>query len=229
MGPPLNYPPQPVEIEPGSYPRIPGSYSSWEAPIYTTSSIGVPDPSITSNAGLHRIGPIPSDFGIRNSSQDSLSTWWSSNDSPWVARGAVPDPTPEDRLQTRGYSIGHRSASHSSPFGVPNRPVNPSDTGSVHFRVPPSDSGYGTILSQESASVRGSDIHDHSPDNQSLAGRVHEFQQYHEGRNSHELHEGGPWTLIQQNVLPYRCDICQRPVKTKSELKYVTPVISNIC
>jgi hypothetical protein len=217
MAPPLrNYPPQPVEIDPGSYSRTPASYPPWEAGTYAIGSIGEPSPSI----GHNRTAPISHDLGARNSPQDALASWYSGNDGPWIPKGVVPDVAPEERSHARGFPL-HRHSGYGSQPGVRYRPGNPSDNGSVPFGVPPSDSGYGTGLSLESASVRGSDIVDHSQDNRTHISRVPEYRQFHENGPSRDSGGTEQWPFTSPSAPSFRCETCKKPVKTKSELKYV--------
>jgi hypothetical protein len=223
----LNYPPQPVEIEPGSYPRAPGSYTSWEAPIYSIGSNGEPNPLLSSSIGHNKSGPMPPDFGARNSPQDPLANWYTGMDGPWIPKSAIPVASPEERIHARGYHQ-YRNPRYSSPPGIRQRPGNPSENGSVPFGISPSDSGYGTGISLESASVRGSDIVDHSQDNRSLLGGVPEIPQYNESGSTRESHGTEQWTYNSPSAPLYRCPTCQKPVKTKSELKYVAQMRSNL-
>lgn len=221
MGPPqLNYPPQPVEIDPVSYPRTSVSFTHWEPIPYSIGSIGEPSPSPSSSIGHNRAAPISLDLGTRNNPQDPLTIWYTGNDGPWIPKGAVPEVAPDDRLLKRGHSL-HRISGYGSQSGLRHRPGNPSDNGSVHFGVSPSDSGYGTGLSLESVSVRGSDVADHSQENRSLIGRIPEFRQYNENGSSRDPNGTEQWGYSSPSAPSYRCETCQKTVKTRSELKYV--------
>jgi hypothetical protein len=222
MGPPhLNYPPlpQPVEIEPGSYPRAPGSYSSWEPTPYSVGSLGEPSPPVSNPIGHNKSGPVSLDFGPRNSPQDPITNWYTDNDGPWIPKGAVPEFSHDERIHTRGHT-SYRNSGYGSPPGIRHRPGNPSENGSVPFGISPSDSGYGTGVSLESASVRGSDIVDHSQNNRSLLGRVPELHRYNERGPARESHGTEQWPYNSPSAPLYHCPTCNKRVKTKSELKY---------
>lgn len=217
--PPLNYPPQPVEIDPVSYPRAPGTFPPWEPTTYSIGSVGEPSP-LSSSIGHNRTAPMSLDLGARTSPQDPLANWLGGNDAPWLPKGVVPEVSSDDRLHTRGYPP-HRLPGYGLQLGARPRPGNPSDSGSGQFGVPPSDSGYGTGLSLESASVRGSDIVDHNQDNRSLIGRVPEYRQYNESGPLRDANGSEQWAFTTPGAPSYRCETCKKLVKTKSELKYV--------
>ena len=96
------------------------------------------------------------------------------------------------------------------------------------FGISPSDSGYGTGISLESASVRGSDIVDHSQNNRSLLGRVPELHQYNESGSARESNGSEQWPYNSPSASLYRCATCHKRVKTKSELKYGARLHSNL-
>jgi hypothetical protein len=220
-------PPQPVEIEPGSYPRISGSYTHWESTAYSVGYAGETNPSLPNSIGHNKSSPVSLDFGSRNSPPDPLTAWYTGNDGPWIAKGAVPEVPQDERIHPRGYNP-YRNPGYSSPPDIRHRPGNPSDNESLHFGISPSDSGYGTGISLESASVRGSDIVDHSQDNRSLLGRVTETQQYHGRESTRKSHGTEIWPCNSPSANTYICPTCQKSVKTKSELKYVAQSHSNL-
>jgi hypothetical protein len=86
----LSYYPQPVEINPTSYSRAPSSYTSWEAPTYSIGSNGEPNPLLSSSIGHNKSGPLPPDFGARNSPQDPLANWYTGMDGPWIPISTIP-------------------------------------------------------------------------------------------------------------------------------------------
>jgi hypothetical protein len=223
----VSYPPQPVEIDPVSYPRAPGSYPPWEATTYSIGSLGEPNPPPFNSIGHNKSGPVSLDFGARNSPQDPIVNWYNGNDGPWIPKGAVPLVSHDERIHTRGYAP-YRNPGYGSPPGIRHRPGNPSDNGTVPFGISPSDSGYGTGISLESASVRGSDIVDHTQDNRSLLGRVPETHQYSESGPVRESHGTEQWPYNSISAPLYRCLTCHKKVKTKSELKYVTRLHGNL-
>jgi hypothetical protein len=218
----MNKPPQPVEIEPGSYPRISGSYVPWESTAY--SYVGETNPSLSNSLGHNKSGPVSLDFGARNSPPDPLTAWYTGNDGPWIAKGSVPEVSHDERIHPRGYTQ-YRTPGYGSPPGTRYRPGNPSDNESIHFGISPSDSGYGTGL--ESASVRGSDIVDHSQDHRSFLKRVPEMQQYQERGPLRKPHGTEPWPYSSPSANSYCCPTCHKQVKTKSELKCVAQSQSN--
>lgn len=228
MGPPqLNCPPQPVEIDPVSYPRPSGSYALWESTSYSTGPLGEPNPPVSNSIAHNKSGPGSLDFGTRNSPQDPITNWYTGNDGPWIPKGAVPEVSQDERINSRGYAL-YRNPGYGSPPGIRHRPGNPSDNGSVPFGISPSDSGYGTGISLESASVRGSDIVDHSQNNRSLLGRASEIHRYNESGPARQSHGPEQWPYNSPSMPLYRCPTCLKGVKTKSELKYVARLRSDL-
>ncbi len=223
MGPPqLNHPPQPVEIDPVSYPRVPGSYTPWEGAASSVGYVGESSTALSNSLGHNKSGPVSLDSGARNSPQDPLTSWYTGNDGPWIPKGAFPEVPQDERMHPRGYAHApYRNPGYCSSPEIRQGPGNLSENGSVHFGISPSDSGYGTGVSMESASVRGSDIVDHSQENRSILGRVPEVHQYHQRRSTRESHGTESWPYSSLSATLHRCPTCHTLVKTKSELKYV--------
>ncbi|CAG8949971.1 hypothetical protein HYFRA_00004303 [Hymenoscyphus fraxineus] len=225
MGPPpLDFPPQPVEIDVDlsshSSRTLPSPSQSgsnaWD-PIFSHPSFG--DASYgASNIG--RMQQIPSDTQSRGPAQDPLVQWYTGNDGPWVPK-VIPDVAIEERLHPR--QSGNRS--HVS-YGTQYRQPNPSDAGSVQFGVSNSDSGYGTRRSIGNGSVFSADIQDRDQDCQSLAGHVENFQPFHafpEILPPRDHTRVNDWTPTPKstgsNTPSLICQSCMKPVKTQSELK----------
>lgn len=220
MGPPSLSHPQPVEIEP--YNRLSGPYPPWESGVNLANSVGEPSALFSSSVSLDKSTAVSPEYGLRMGSRDPFAEWYTGKNQPWVPRGAVPEVCLDDRPPARGLSYSWRDTGNGHQPGIHNRPGHPSDTGSVQFGVLPSDSGYGSAMGLESASARGSDVVDHSPDIRSLAGRILTFQPYGDGGPLRETHEAfSPWPLTSANTTQFHCKHCNLAARTKSELKYV--------
>jgi hypothetical protein len=215
--PPLSHP-QPVEIDPN---RLSAAYAPWPESVgYLAGSIGEASALFSTSMGLDKTVGLPPEYASRSGPRDPMSEWLNSGkNGPWVPRGAVPEVALDDRPQPRGYSHPWRASGNGHPYGVHGRSGHPSDTGSVHFGILPSDSGYGSALGLESPSARGSDEVDHSPDMRGLRGPVSDFQPYGENGAYREAHEVYSWPLAAANPSQFRCAYCDQSVKTKSELK----------
>lgn len=218
MGPP---PPQPVEIDVDlsnsrtlPSPSASGA-SNWD-PLLQPHGFG-DGPYGSSN--MARMQQLPMDNQARGPTQDPLVNWYVGNDGPWVPK-VIPEVSIEERTHTR--QTGNR---HSVSFGSNYRQPYPSEAGSVHYGVAPSDSGYGTRRSVGNASVFSADVMERDQDCQSLAAHVENFQPFH-GFNDQQRDSrtNESWTRSNPpstgsdspNLV---CPTCRKAVKTQSELK----------
>jgi hypothetical protein len=223
MGPPpLDWPPQPVEIDVNTR-TLPSPSASVSAPNSWESSLLQPHGYGDTSYGpsnFARLQQIPMDNQNRASVPDPLAQWYMGNDGPWIPK-VIPDAVPEDRSQSRQAS--NRSLlSYAGQYKAPN----PSDGGSFQFGVPHSDSGYGTRRSVGNTSVFSADVPERDQDCQSIAGHVTDFQQFHalndvfprDGKTNDQ-----PWshpTSSPSDSSGLVCPTCHKAVKTPSELKY---------
>jgi hypothetical protein len=220
MGPPPLSHPQPVEIDPGSYNRLSGPYPPWPESGSYLGSIGDPNAIFTNSMSLDKTANMPPDYGPRNGPRDLMNEWLNSGkNGPWIPRGAVPEVPLDERPQARGHPHPWRGSGGGHQSGIQNRSGHPSDTGSVHFGILPSDSGYGSALGLESPSARGSDVVDQSPEMRNLRGPISDYQPYGENASYREPHELFSWHLPSASSTQFRCEHCHQFVKTKSELK----------
>jgi hypothetical protein len=221
--PPYNGIPQPVEVDLNisrpslTYPPPRGGAAGYPSGPLEDASL-----SFSSNPYY---GKIPLEYAARNTG-DSLATWYTDNDGPWLPKGAVPDASQEERLHMRGQPTGYRSLGYGPPIGTLQRNGEPSDTGSFHYGGPTSDSGYGTEprRSLESSSIRSYDLATPSLDSRSLMDRRLEGQPYNDVGSLHEPLESiwpsGEIVIDTSGAPPsLRCATCDKPVKTNSELK----------
>jgi hypothetical protein len=226
MGPPYmsysHHLPQPVEIDPVSYPKNSGPYPSWDS--YPVGPLGEPSSPFSHSANTNKT--VDADLGSRSGSQDPLTAWYTANDGPWtgIAKAAVSEIGPDQRMHSRNYQLGPRTTGYGPSSGTPHRPGNLSDLTSAQFAVPHSDSGYDSRRSLENASVRSTEVVDQNLDTRSLTGRALEFHSYLEGTFKEQT-QAEIWSATQPNaplptVSQLFCDFCQKYVKTKSELKY---------
>jgi hypothetical protein len=220
MGPPpLDSPPQPVEIDLNSSRTLPSPSAS--APnAWDLQSHGIGDITYGSST-VARMQQIPVEGQIRGPPQDPLGRWYLANDGPWMLTEVIPEAAPEERSQSR--HIGNRNPlSYRGQYQQQNQ----SDAGSVQFGVHQSDSGYGTRRSVGNTSVFSADVNERDQDSQSLIGQgtdYHPFQ-FNDMFQSREVRAGDSWTAaVPSSSAPGApglvCTTCQKPVKTQSELK----------
>ncbi|TVY83104.1 hypothetical protein LSUE1_G002827 [Lachnellula suecica] len=227
MGPPpLEFPPQPVEIDVdlNSHRTLPSPSTSgstaWD-PILQPHGFG-DGPYGSSN--MARIQQLPLDNQARGvTAQDPLYQWYTGNDGPWTPK-VIPEVS-EEKIQIR--HIGNRNpVSYGSHYRHPNH----SETGSVHFSVAPSDSGYGTRQSVGNTSVFSADVAERDQDCQSIVGHIENFQpfqgysdvaqrQQQQDPRTHESWTSAPNSTGPNSPAGLMCPTCQKPVKTQSELK----------
>jgi len=212
----MSYPPQPVEMDP-SHPRNSGSYH-WDTAMYS-----VPSGSAEQSMSLNRqssIKPRQAPVGFSPAApQDPLQSWYSNNDGPWIPKDALVELDP--RLQSTSHPVRYASASNQK---LRNRrfPVEgASMDGSVMTGQPQSDSGYGSLPSMETSSIRSYDVGNRARESLDFFQRNYDLQQgdtqpVHERREIHPVSSRIP--LSDPAVL--RCPTCQKAVKTQSELKY---------
>ena len=220
--PPLEFLPQPVEIDLSNSRTLPSPSSSsssiWDSTLFQTHGFGdVPHGS----SNMAKMQQIPMEGQISGVQQNPLAQWYTGNDGPWVPK-VIPDAIPEERY-ARGQ-IGNRN---SMPFGVQYRQTNPSDAGSFQYGPSPSDSGYGTRRSIENTSVFSAEATERDQDCQSLINHVAEYTPFglSEVLQTRDARSGESWPLTIPSsaisALPSLvCPSCQKPVKTQSELKY---------
>ncbi|KAG0645066.1 Transcriptional activator GLI3 [Hyphodiscus hymeniophilus] len=129
-------------------------------------------------------------------------------------------------MMGRGSRKGYPLCQGKGPIQEQEQP-NPSDAGSLHCGVPPSDSGYGTRHSDGNASVFSADINDRDQDCQSLGGQAADYQPF-QGFNDvviqqRDARSSEHWPPVPSsspsNAPGLLCPNCQKPVKTRSELK----------
>lgn len=217
MAPPsMSYPPQPVEMDP-SHPRNSGSYH-WDTAMYS-----VPPGSAEESMSLNRqssIKPLQAPVGFSPATpQDPLQSWYSNNDGPWIPRDALVELDP--RLQSTSHPVRYASASNQK---LRNRrfPLEAASMdGSVMTGKPQSDSGYGSLPSMETSSIRSYDVGNRARESLNLLQRNYNLQQgdtqsVHESREIHPVSARIP--LSDPAVL--QCPTCQKAVRTQSELKY---------
>ncbi|RDL37639.1 uncharacterized protein BP5553_05072 [Venustampulla echinocandica] len=222
MGPPpLDFPPQPVEIDLNSFTRTLPSPSTagsnhWD-PMFQPHAFG--EASYVS-PNMARVPQLQIDGQGRGPKQDPLVQWYASNDGPWVPK-VIPDVAPAERIQAT--QAGNRNL---VSYGNQYRQPNPSEAGSVQFGVPNSDSGYGTRRSVGNTSVFSADVAERDQDCQSLAGHLDNFQPFQglneilPGRDSRISDSWAPRPIsIGSDSSGLICQTCQKPVKTQSELK----------
>ena len=220
MGPPPPFhsdfttPPRPIEIEVHSSRTLP----SPSVPSSTTwDNFSTPGFGGFSEYGSGR--PLPLDTHIRTNAPDPLQQWYTGNDGPWIPKGI--STVPEERLLVRTKAGTRIPLHHGNNYRQPN----PSDAGTLHYGVAPSDSGYGTRHSDGNASVFSADVNDREQDCQNL-GHVTDFQPFqslNEVMQQRDTRSNEHWLPIAGSS-PSRtpsllCPTCQKPVKTPSELK----------
>lgn len=227
MGPPpspLDWPPQPVEIDLNSSrilptPSAPVSVSqSWDSALLQPHGFG--DISYgSSNTARYQQTPV--DPQSRASPQDPLVQWYTGNDGPWVPK-VIPDIVADDMSQSR--QTGNRSL---MPYTGQYKPPPPTSSG-FQYGASPSDSGYGTGTRRSvgNTSVFSADVGEREQDSPSLVGQVPDFPPFpiesdlfsRDGRTFDQI-----WSRPTSNLLDHSglfCPTCNKPVKTQSELTY---------
>jgi hypothetical protein len=223
MGPPPAFhsdfpaPPRPIEIDVKSSRTLPNpsvaSPVTWET-FSTPGLVGFSD--------FESDRPLPVDNQVRNSAPDPLQKWYTGNDGPWIPRGISTVPS-EERLHSRARA-GNRMP---MPYGYHYRLLNPSESGSIHYGVAPSDSGYETRHSDGNASVFSAPINDRDQDCQSLPGHVSDYQPFpclNEVLSPQlDTRSNERWPAVPSSSPPSTpnlvCPTCRKPLKTRSELK----------
>jgi hypothetical protein len=224
MGPPpLDYSaPQPIEIDLSNStrtlpsPSMSGS-NSWD--ILQPQPHGLGDGPY-GPSHMSRMQQLPLEGQARG---DPIYNWYAGNDGPWTPSGIVAPS--EEKLQSRQISTRN-----PIPYGSHYRQPNPSDAGSIHYGVAPSDSGYGTRQSVGNTSIFSGDVAERDQDCRSLAGHVENYQpfqgfneigQQRESRTSiaNETWDHSGPTSTGSDSPGLICPTCNKAVKTQSELK----------
>lgn len=176
-----------------------------------------------SSGSPSKTGQTPVDYGTA----PALEAWYAANDGPWPFRGAVPEATQIGRSQLRDQQNRFRTNGYGPQLGRHHRPGDPSETGSVHYGIPPpSDSGYGTRRSLENASVRSCEITNPTLDNRGFPERNLEIPFYGDNGPLRDPSDANVWVRMSGGLelsdasSGMRCPTCNKIVKTKSEMKY---------
>ncbi|KUJ15909.1 uncharacterized protein LY89DRAFT_735054 [Mollisia scopiformis] len=165
---------------------------------------------------------FPTDGQIMRPAQDPIHNWYSTNDGPWTP---IPKVMPPNVMTDGRFQSKQTGSRNHITSGGQYRPHNPSESGSFHYGVPHSDSGYGTRRSVANTSVVSGDVLERDQDCHSLTGHVENFQPFM-GSND-EMHQRDarsfePWsTPVTSNPESrgMECPICHKLVKTQSEMK----------
>jgi hypothetical protein len=224
MGPPLEFPPRPMEIDLNISRTLPSpsttAVSTWDSNGFQPQGFG--DVSYPSSNGA-KMAPLDN----RASPQDPIMQWYTGNDGPWIPHKVIPEIVPGDRFPLK-HAGGHNPVSYGNQYRQPN----PSEAGSFQYGVPHSDSGYGTRRSVGNTSVFSADIPERDQDCQSLASHVPEFQQF-QGMNEviqqRDTRLNDSWNPSNPSDIPSLvCHVCRKGVKTPSELKYAHQLLNMI-
>jgi hypothetical protein len=220
--PPLDWPPQPVEIDVNSSRTLPTPQTSVSAPnSWDTAALLQPlsfgDLSYGSS-NHSRLQQLPMDGQNRATppAPVALAQWYMGNDGPWIPKNI--SEIPEDRSQSR-HTDNRSHLSYAGQYKAP-------DVGSFQYGVPHSDSGYGTRRSDGNTSIFSADVPERDQDCQSLQGHVPDYQSYpvlndmfqRDGRTTDPTW-GHPTPTTSESSKLF-CPTCRKQVKTQSELKY---------
>ncbi|KAG9241312.1 hypothetical protein BJ878DRAFT_234617 [Calycina marina] len=210
----VDFPPQPVEVELSNSRTLPNPTAStaahWDYPSHA-SEISTGHTSFS----LSRQYMVDSQSRYIN--QAPLIQWYTEKDDPWVPKGVIP----EDRTSMLGLS--NRNAMHARSQIICHNATN-------------TDSAYGSSGARPSngnASIFSADITDKDQNLQSMPGANADYQ--HGQGFSQSLHDTNGSRFGLGNMLPSNsfsnpqvlpaspstlvCHTCNKPVKTKSELK----------
>jgi hypothetical protein len=143
--------------------------------------------------------------------------WYADNDGPWVGIKPIVEERTALPPSTKRIHFDERRQDPS---------VHTIGT-ALRYPITPSDSGYGTRQSVGNTSVVSGDIHDRDLDSQSIIGPNHEF--HYQGHGDQLIpvaldgmnHEAwaSPTVDPSSSNSPFMCQTCNKPVKTRSELK----------
>ncbi|KAH8800886.1 hypothetical protein F5884DRAFT_741399 [Xylogone sp. PMI_703] len=228
MAPPprLDYhQPQPMEINLSSSRFLPppsAASSSWEYSSPLPGDISTPFGA----PGMTRVAltsHISMDSHTQALEQSSIQQWYTANDGPWLPKTLI-DPALRELSQDRA----HKSNPQPS-FDPRYRPHNTSDSDTLLFHPTPSDSGYGTAThrSVRNASVYSADMNEREAGCQSFNKPVSVDQQLYNGlgglSSTRDIGLDGAWdplpTIIFTPASTLVCTVCDKLVRTKSELK----------
>ncbi|KAH8809233.1 hypothetical protein F5884DRAFT_858728 [Xylogone sp. PMI_703] len=229
MAPPpqldYHHQPQPMEINLSSSRFLPppsAASSSWEysSPLPGDMSTPFGAPGMTRVAHTSQISI---DSQTRALEQSSIQQWYAANDGPWLPKTLI-DPA------LRALSQDRAQTSNPQPsFDTRCRPHNASDSDGLLFQPTPSDSGYGTATRRSvgNASVYSADMNEREVDCQSFNEPVPVDQQLYNGlggiSSTRDIGTDGAWdplpTIIFTPASTLVCPFCEKPVRTKSELK----------
>jgi hypothetical protein len=216
--------PQPVEIDPRLHDHLP----PLQPRLYHQEPYG-DIPLLIDLPGLEKIGGSywaaapPLCYESRSAiPRDPISEWYEpSKSQPWVAKWSLPEATPGGRPPNKGYThTGGASVTWSPESEAQGRSSYVSGPSGFHNGILSSDSGYGSAVAPENASTRGSEVVDHSPEMRDVS-RVMDFQ-YSETVLPREQ-DRAQWTRPEYGV-PFWCDVCLKPLRLKSDLKYVVRI-----
>jgi len=220
--PPLDFPPQPIEIDLNSSRTLPSpsasSSAAWDSTNFQPHVFG---DMLYGSSNVAKMQQLPMDSTVRGPPQDPLLQWYTGNDGPWIPK-VIPEIVSEERL-SRVQSGNRNPMSYTGHYRQPN----PSDAGSFQYGGSHSDSGYGTRRSVGNASVFSADVTERDQDCQSLAGHVADFQPFqglNEVLQTRDARINESWSLPAPSSAASDtslvCPTCQKSVKTRSELKY---------
>ena len=216
--PPMDCPPQPVEIELSNSRTLPSPSASaaahWDLSQHGTGELSIPYSSSSAR-------PFQIESQSRASNQAPLLQWYVENDGPWVPKGVIPEE------RNSRPKLGNRMSMH---YGSQYRPPHSSDSGAYPFGTPHSDSGYGSNgarRSDENASIFSTDLTDRDQDSHSISGPSQDFHSYqgiHEYMQSGDTPRIGQWNTLPSSsqlgiIASLVCPTCHKVVKTRSELK----------
>jgi hypothetical protein len=220
MGPPpLEYPPQVLEIDPSSSRTLPSPSAStsnaWDSPAFSSHAFG--DLSTYGPSSAARQVSVESHS--RGTAPNPLLHWYIDNDGPWIPKSSISE-LPEESHPTAARQGNRMHLQH----GNSHRQRIPSDAATYPYGVPPSDSGYATRRSDGNDSTFSADV----PDRDQDACPVADYQQY--PGLSEALQQRDPrlsdWAAPHsvsvsdsQSGKPFVCPTCLKGVKTRSELK----------
>lgn len=220
MAPPSMSYPRPVEMDP-SFSR------HWNSSLWKSTNQSLPselsEQSISLNRRISSVRPMQTPVGLSSHTpQDSLASWYTNNDGPWIPKHALVEAAPFDaKSQPRSHPLGYHSVANQK-FRTGRFPFEgASIDGSVMHGKSQSDSGYGSLPSMDTSSIRSYEIANHAAESQGFFRQDHDLQQV-DTRSVHPMgdvettYTGIP--LTDPGVL--RCPTCGTLVKTRSEMKY---------
>lgn len=178
------------------------------------------------NRHLRSFKPPPSSLGFSYPSYSTphghpLDSWYSNNEGPWIPKNALVEVSPVNpRLHPRSYPPGYPSIGNRHPRSR-GLPIESASVDGSAILPTQSDSGYGSIPSMDTSSIRSYEAENRATESRSFLYQNHDMQQV-DDQSSHHMREmeAAPIRIPFAGPTTLSCPTCHVVVRTPSELKY---------